>query len=68
MEPLPFRKSLRVTPSRPASREGLFVLASAWRRSASVRPFPQPVDRVKDTRGAVEVTAPSSPDDGPAAA
>jgi hypothetical protein len=67
MEPLPFRKHPRLPSSRPADREGLFVLASAWRRSATIRPFPRPVDAPGRAK-VVDLSRPSSPDDGPAAA
>ncbi len=59
----------RVLPMRPASREGLYVLASAWQASgASIRPFTRPGCTRRPAQGNGETDPPEPPPEGPRAA
>lgn len=68
MDPLPFRKHPGVSSNRPNGREGLFALASAWRQSASVTPFPRPAEAQRPRATVADIGGPPPTDDGPAAA
>jgi hypothetical protein len=58
--------------TRPASRDGLYALASAWRATTetNIRPFARPAARPAAAAGDGDATAPETPyvPDGPSAA